>query len=633
MAKQTNLYRGYVPTKNKACIMTFKGKKPSDLLTKEQAVKLSEYAGILADNVVLVDVDDYEQSEILMHIVEDTQLACRVYKTTRGKHFLFLNNSTLDTCKTHATLSIGLTADIKLGCRNSYSVMKFDGKERPIIYDIEPGEEYDTVPAWLIPVKTNVDFIGMGSGDGRNQALFNHILTLQSAGLSTDEIKDCIHLMNKYIFKTPLPSSELETILREDAFKKPAFYKGNQFLFDVFAKFLISSHSIVKMSGQILSYDGTVYVPGTRKIENLMINHIPSLSKAKRGEVLAYIDVCISENTKPASADYIAFNNGIYDIKTGELLPFSSEYVITNKIDYDYVPDANAPIVDSMLNKLAVNDPDIRALLEEVVGYTFYRRNELRRSFVLLGDKHNGKSTYLDMITHLLGEKNTSALDLKELGDRFKTAELFGKLANIGDDIGDEFIGNPAIFKKVVSGDRVNAEKKGQDPFDFNNYSKMLFSCNALPRIKDKSGAVLDRLVIVPFNASFTKDDPDFDPYIKYKLRSDECMERLIQLGLNGLKRVLDNNGFTKSDKVESELKEYEKTNNPILQFLEDITLDDIVNQPTKSIYRKYSEFCLANNYQPMSNIEFSKRIKKEYPVDISLKRIKNERVRIFVKL
>lgn len=64
------------------------------------------------------------------------------------------------------------------------------------------------------------------------------------------------------------------------------------------------------------------------------------------------------------------------------------------------------------------------------------------------------------MIKTLLGFENTSALDLKELGNRFKTAELFGKLANVGDDIGDEFIADASIFKKVVSGDRLNAERK-----------------------------------------------------------------------------------------------------------------------------------------------------------------------------
>ena len=50
------------------------------------------------------------------------------------------------------------------------------------------------------------------------------------------------------------------------------------------------------------------------------------------------------------------------------------------------------------------------------------------------------------MVQTLLGEENIASLDLKELGDRFKTAEMFGKLSNICDDIWDLFIANPAIF-------------------------------------------------------------------------------------------------------------------------------------------------------------------------------------------
>ena len=47
-------------------------------------------------------------------------------------------------------------------------------------------------------------------------------------------------------------------------------------------------------------------------------------------------------------------------------------------------------------------------------------------------DGSNGKSTFLAVIQSLLGEENIASLDLKELGDRFKTAEMVGKLANIG---------------------------------------------------------------------------------------------------------------------------------------------------------------------------------------------------------
>jgi putative DNA primase/helicase len=265
-----------------------------------------------------------------------------------------------------------------------------------------------------------------------------------------------------------------------------------------------------------------------------------------------------------------------------------------------------------------------------VVGFTFYRRNELRKSFILTGEKSNGKSTYLDMLKTLLGEENITSLDLKDLGDRFKTAELFGKLACLGDDIGDEFIANPAMFKKLVSGERVTVEKKGQDPFDFNSYAKLLFSANAIPRIKDKSGAVISRLIIIPFNATFSPDDPDFDPNIRTKIRTDECMEYLIQLGIQGLKRVLERNKFTVSTKVQKELEEYEESNNPILMWLKEDP--KIENEVTKDVYRVYCDFCISNSYQPMSHIEFSKFIKKREHMDIAVKSINGKQYRIFVE-
>lgn len=333
-----------------------------------------------------------------------------------------------------------------------------------------------------------------------------------------------------------------------------------------------------------------------------------------------------------SGANLIAFKNGIYNIETEELMDFSPEYVITNKIDYNFNPNAASEIVDKTFDKLACQNQAIRDLLEEAVGYCFYRRNELRKSFILTGDKKNGKSTFLAMLKELLGDSNTSALDLNELADRFSSASLFGKLANIGDDIGDEFIANPATFKKIVSGDRIKGENKGQKEFFFNPYCKLLFSANNIPRIKDKSGAVLDRLVIIPFDAKFSPNDPDFDPYIKYKLIKEDALEYLILLGLKGLKRVLKNQGFTKSEKVAKSIEEYEETNNPILLFFKEVDVDDIVNEPTKDVYQKYNEFCLANSFTPMSNIEFSKQIKRFYDLDIVNKTVKGKKYRVFIK-
>lgn len=626
------IFRGYVKTKNKACMQKFaNGEK---LLTLEQAQQLEEYAGILADGIILVDIDNNEQSEILMDIVEELQLNCRVYQTTRGRHFYFKNDG-VRKCGTHLKLACGLEADIKLGSKNSYAILKFDNKERFIEWE-EENNTLDPLPKFLLPVKTDTDFLNMGNGDGRNQAMFNYILTLQNHGLSKDEIKNTLKLINCYILKEPLKKSELETIMRDESFPEVQatnFYTNKgKFKHDEFARFLVEEHKIIKINGQLHIYMDGIYKLGYQEIEAEMIEHISDLTKQKRSEVMSYLNLLIRDNTRSSDAEFIAFKNGIYNIDTGDFLDFNPDIIITNKIDFNYDPGAYSEIADKTLNKLACHNEQIRMLLDEVIGYTFYRRNELRKAFILTGDKHNGKSTYLDMITTLLGNENTVALDLKELGDRFKTAQLFGKLANIGDDIGDEFIANPAIFKKVVSGDRVNAERKGQDPFDFAPYAKQLFSANSIPRIKDKSGAVLDRLIIVPFDASFSKSDPDFDPYIKYKLRDDKVMEYLIQIGLKGLRRVLDNQAFTISKKVTENLKEYAENNNPILLFFKEIEETEILEKPTKYAYQRYCEFCLSNSFQQLSNIEFSKQVKKNFNCEIIVTSFNGKNARIFRK-
>lgn len=624
-------FKGYVETKNKKCIEKFKGR--TDFKTFEQVQSLPEYAGILAAETILIDVDDFEASEILFKVVKEYALTCRVYRTSRGKHFLF-KNSGVPANKTGCKLAIGLTADIKIGTRNSYEVLKYDNQNREILYDTAENEEAQQLPRWLFPVKSKMEFLNMETGDGRNQGLFNYILTLQSNDFSVEEARETIRIINKFVLKVPLSDDEIETVLRDDAFKKPVFFMGSTFLFDKFATFLKNNNHIIKINNQLHIYKNGIYISGLAEIEAEMIQHIPGLNRAKRTEVLAYLDILIRENSKAEDANLIAFENGLYNIVDDSFVEFTPEHIITNKIRWKYNPEAYSELADKTLNKIACNDPQIRALLEEAIGYCFYRRNELGKAFILTGDKSNGKSTFLSMVQCLLGDENISSLDLKELGDRFKTAEMFGKLANIGDDIGDEFIANPAIFKKLVTGERVSAERKGQNPFEFNNYSKLLFSANNIPRIKDKTGAVQRRLTIIPFDARFSADDPDFNPYIKHLLKTDEVMEYLINLGIAGLKRVLLNRKFTGSTKVQKAMDEYEENNNPIIGFFRECEDEEfqIENEPTNVVYKRYQEYCLANSLQPMSNIEFSKQVNRILNMRVENKWLNGKKHRIFIK-
>ena len=627
----TELFKGYVPTKNKKCLRKFKDKP---LLSLSEVSDLTEYAGILAENIILVDIDDHDQSEILMTIVEDLQLDCRVYQTTRGRHFLFKNDNKVPQCHTGVKLVCGLTADIKVGVKNSYSILKFGGEERFIEWDVEDGHDYQTLPDFLLPLKRcDIDLLNLAEGDGRNSTLYEYILKLNQLGISKDESREILKLINKYIFKTPLDESELETLSRDEAFPKDTFIGKSGFLHDQFAQYLINEKHIVRINGQLHIYKDGVYVSGVRDIESSMVSYLPQLKSNQRTETMKYIEL-IAKEVEVADARYIAFKNGVYNVMTGELTDFSPDFVITNQIPWNFVPEAYSEVCDKVLNKMACQDKQVRLLLEECIGYCFYRRNEMSKAFILTGEKSNGKSTYLEMVKNVLGEGNVSSLDLAELDERFSVAEMSGKLANIGDDISDEFMQGRSIatFKKIVSGNSIKAEFKGQDVFFFSPYVKLLFSANNIPRTKDKTGAVLRRLVIIPFNAVFSEQDEDYDPYIIYKLKEQDVMEYLVRLGVEALKRIIEQRKFSYSEKVNDALKEYETENNPVLMFLDEVGQSGIENQLTDEVYRRYKVFCIENGYSEMTKTTFSKELNRKFGLVSKMTRVDGKAIRVYRK-
>ena len=305
--------------------------------------------------------------------------------------------------------------------------------------------------------------------------------------------------------------------------------------------YLKNNYHIIRNDGNLLIYRDGVYEYSFRDIEQAMVKEISSLKNAQRKEVFNYLDL-ICNDVDSSSTNLIAFRNGVLDIATGELLPFSYEHIITNKINWDYNPNAYDEFADATLNRIACDDAEIRLLLEEIIGACFYRSNTLAggKSFMLVGEGANGKSTFISILNKILGNENISSLDMKNLDDRFSTVRLYKKLANLGDDISEEFNADVSTFKKIVTGDRIDAEEKGQPKFEFNPYCKLVFSANTIPRIKDKTGAAIRRMLIVPFNAKLTKETlgDDFDPQIKWKLQKQEAIEYFIKLGIEGFLKI-----------------------------------------------------------------------------------------------
>lgn len=619
------LYKGYIPTDSKRAKQKFKDVPAEKLLTYEQAEDLNEFAGVLNDDTILIDVDDFEQSEILFNIIKERGLKCKVYGTSRGKHFLFIN-TLVKRCMTDGSLACGICrVDIKVGVQ--YEVLKIDGELREVLYDTK---EYEFLPNWMIPVKTKRNFHNLGEGDGRNSALFKHVSILMENEMSKSDIVEAIKILNRFVLQIPLPDDEISKLLRDERFNKPIFYKQGAFQFDAFARWMANNYHMVKISADLFTYNGHCYTNDIRTVKQQMIKEIPKLTNTARNEVYSYLDLIV-HNYVESDANLVCFGNGVYNLREDTLLPFAPEYIVTNEVNADYYEEAYDPYVDKALDDFACGDKSVRSLLEELIGNCLYRRNELRKAFVLVGDRQNGKSTFLSMLNSFIGWGNVVALDLKELGDRFKTAQLSGKLVNIGDDIDDEFISNSAVFKKLVTGNPVNAERKGQDPFDFSSYAKLIFSANTVPRIKDRTGAVASRLVLIPFNAHFEPGAEGFDLEIIDKLTSSSARSYLAKLAIDGLKRVLKTKMFTQSDAVANTLDQYVTENNSVLLFVKEEE-PEIDNQSVAEIFLQYQQFCSSNNVKSVSKINFSKQVCSNFGFKSVPKNVRGRGVRVFVK-
>lgn len=600
----------------------------------EEVCNDENFGAILNDGMIDISFDSKELSDAFWDMAEANNWNCLIFENPKNQHIHSIWKKPPD-CTINdgrdKKLACGLIADIHSG--STYIRLKANGISR-FPPSFEP-EHIQKVPEELLPVNTNMNLWQMVNGDGRNSDLYGYILVLQSQVKADKNIvRRILQNTNDFVFAEKLSDDELETICRDDAFKKPIFFNDKTFLFDRFAAFLKNNYHIIKINNQLHIYQEGVYIRDVGSVSSAMRVHIPNIKRNQKAEVLDCLND-IAEEKAVANAQYIAFRNGILDITSGEMQPHTPEIVITNKIPWDYNSMATSDLVENTLDKISCGDVAIRALIEEMIGYCFYRSNAYKKSFLLAGGGDNGKSTLLHAIKAVLGEENIASLELKELGDRFKTAEMFGKLANIGDDIGEEFIANPAIFKKVVSGDRVNVERKGRDPFEFNPYVKILLSANDIPQIKDKTGAVLNRLIILPFNAVFTRNDPDFNPEIRQEILQMDCMECFIRLGVEGLKRIISNKGFTRSEATEQAAKEYDLINNPIKGFFAEQEEDYIFRATVDEIYLAYQEYCRGLGIKPEqieTKIGFGKSVTNMFKVKSYQKKINGKNCRMYRK-
>lgn len=213
----------------------------------------------------------------------------------------------------------------------------------------------------------------------------------------------------------------------------------------------------------------------------------------------------------------------------------------------------------------------------------------------------------------LLGQENVSNIPWQSLNERFKTAELFGKLANIFADLPTKNIDDNGIFKALVGEDFLTAERKNKDPFSFQPYARLLFSCNTIPRnYGDKSEGFYRRLIIIRFAKPVPQERRDPALLDKFAVEADG----IFMFAVEGLKRLIDNNfRFSETPNTKAELQRYRIDSNSVLSFVEDCCkLSPDAEAERSEIFEKYREYCRNAGLSPVSQKTFNKDLEMAYP-------------------
>jgi len=589
-------------------------------------IKENRVGWIIKEGYVLIDIDEMTEARLLFDILQTKNIKFSFMKTKHGGHFIFKNKKDIPQGSGLIT-SIGLSIDTRIAGKG-YSVLPVNDKDR------EWGNitnDLDELPYFLVPIKKfkgkfNENFIGMSTGSGRNDSLLKHILNLidYAPEITLEEKVESILIINSFLFKEPLSEEELSTtVLREDILNKETKEKKAYFCLEesIASKILEKYQLISTFNQQIYKYNGMYYeTVSDIDIERLIHSEYSSaLKEHNRKEVVkflllkSYVDG--SEMNK--NWNEIVFKNGIYNLSTKELLVHTPTKYNTVFINCNYHKDEKdvpfSKTIDNFFNDLSGKDLSKKELLYEIMGNCLIKRNVFSKFFICIGEGQTGKSTYLELISKLLGEENCASLSLENLDDKYLPSELFGKLVNLGDDLEYQRLRETATLKKLVTGQTFTVQQKYKNPFQLKNFAKLIFTTNRIPDILDRSSGLYRRLMIVDLNHKVEKPD-----YMLLEKLTDMDMEFLLWRSIEAVTKAMSRGSLTECESSVKLLEEYKLNQSSILCFLDEnnYNKESMNGKSCKVIYDSYKTYCIDSGFKPLKQANFDSEICKEYKLN-----------------
>jgi putative DNA primase/helicase len=304
--------------------------------------------------------------------------------------------------------------------------------------------------------------------------------------------------------------------------------------------------------------------------------------------------------------------NGTFEItpKSRKLRGFEQKDFITHQLPFEYVPEATAPLFQKYLDEV-LPDPDKQKVFAEYCGYIFIKPSvlKLEKMLILYGTGANGKSVFFEILNALLGSENISNYSLQSLtnDNGYFRAKIGNKLVNYASEINGKL--ETDVFKLMASGEPIEARLPYGEPFILNEYAKLIFNCNELPKDVEHTNAYFRRFLIIGFDVTIPEDRQD--KQLPQKIIKNE-LSGVFNWILKGLDRVLEQKNFSKCEAIDNARSDYEKQSDSVQLFIDELGFKTSTTEYVliSAIYPKYNNFCFEDGYRPVGKIKFIQRLK-----------------------
>lgn len=316
---------------------------------------------------------------------------------------------------------------------------------------------------------------------------------------------------------------------------------------------------------------------------------------------------------KPNNKYEIPVQNGILNVLTKTIEPFTPYKIFFNKCPVIYDPRASCPNIDKFLSEVLAS-PDDCKVYYELGGFALIDEYLFEKAGMFVGGGRNGKGKSLELMKRIVGSENCYGLPLASLDSNNPNIwQIHNKKLNLAGDISNNDLKDTGLFKSMTGRDQITVPRKYHPSFTFVNSAKFVFACNELPMVYDTSAGFWDRWILLEFPYFFQPQE-EFDKLLNkeqpipsnWKVRDESIIEKiatpielsgLLNAFLEGLDRLLKQKHFS-TTKGSSEIKNlWIRKANSFMAFCFDFVEESYEGKITKKELRsQYARYC--NKYK-----------------------------------